>query len=501
MQLLTSYTFAPGPAGQGTITLPGVYALEYFNQILDVTQNSVIYDPANDNFGAEVSVANGETTITLRGNTSYCYSTDRLQILVNETTGASNSPLPTDLYGAVDAFGRQRVSELYTIADYKTIYGINTDFLTSTVGAGSSVAFAPTLSATLLTLGSASGDRVTRQSRMYHSYQPGKSQLNLLSFVFGATVSNVSKRAGLFDDTNGVYFQLNGAGVKSMVLRSTVGGVYGEVVVPQSDWNIDTCDGEGASGFDIDTTKTQLWFADFQWLGVGRVRAGFVHNGVFIVAHEFYHSNILSTPYWSLPSLPLRTEMVATGTPGATATMYQICGTVATEGGYVESGNDFSRASAVRTVGSLNASLPMVAIRVANTFNTKPNRITVRPGAISCISPVSGVRIDVIRVDSQSSITGGNWLADNTFSGVEYNITPTGYSAQVNDEILSSFFVPAGQGNNAPGLGNIAISSVAKKDFIAQNMASDDSQAFLIRATSLGNNASCGAAIQWREIS
>lgn len=501
MQLLTSYTFAPGLAGAGTVTLPGVYALEYFTQILNVTTNSVVYDPEDDNFGATLNVADNQTTITLKGNTSYCNSTDRLQILVNETTGAANSKLPTDLYGALDAFGRQRVSELYTIADYKTIYGINTDFLTQAVGVGSSATFASNLSATLLTLGAANGSLIARQSRMYHSYQPGKSQLNLFSFVFGATVANVSKKVGLFDTDNGVYFELTGSGAKRMVLRSNIGGVFNEVIVPQSDWNVDPCNGTGPSGFNIDTTKTQLWFADFQWLGVGRVRVGFVHNGVFIVAHEFYHSNILSTAYWSLPSLPLRAEMAATGTPGAVATMYIICGTVSTEGGYVESGSDFSHATAIRTVGDLNATLPMMAIRLANTFNTKPNRLTVRPGPVSCISPVSGVRIDFVRVNSHTSISGGNWLADNTFSGVEYNITPTSYTVAPEDEVEESFFIPAGQGNNAPGLSNIAIPAAAKKGFIAQNLNSNDSQAFLILATSLGNNATCAAAFQWREIS
>lgn len=501
MQLLTSYTFAPGPAGSGTITLPGVYALEYFTQILDVTTNSVIYNPEDDNYGATLSVANNQTVLTLKGNTSYCQASDRLQILVNEVTGAANSKLPSDMYGALDAFGRQRVSELYTVADYKTIYGINTDFLTQASGVGSSAAFVSNLSATLLTLGTGATDLIARQSRMYHSYQPGKSQLNLFSFVFGAPVANVSKKVGLFDSTNGVYFELTGTGAKRMVLRSNIGGVFNEVVVPQADWNVDPCDGTGPSGFNIDTTKTQLWFADFQWLGVGRVRAGFVHNGVFVVAHEFYHSNILSTAYWSLPSLPVRAEMAATGTPGGTATMYIICSMVATEGGYVESGSDFSRATALRAVGDLNATLPMMAIRLANSFNGKPNRLTVRPGPISCISPVAGVRVDVIRVDSQTSISGGTWLSDNVFSGVEYNVTATGYTAEANDEIMSSFFIPAGQGNNAPGLTDIAIPVAAKKGFIAQNIASDNSQAFLIRATSLGTNATCAAAFQWREIS
>ena len=501
MQLLTTYTFAPGPAGEGTITLPGIYALEYFTQILDVTTNSVIYDPENDNFGATLVAANNQTVLTLKGNTSYCQSSDRLQILVNEVTGASNSGLPTDAYGSLDAFGRQRVSELFTVADYKTIYGINTDFLTESSGAGSSAAFVSNLSATLLTLGTGSTDLIARQSRMYHSYQPGKSQLNLFSFVFGSAVTNVSKKVGLFDSTNGVYFELAGSGAKRMVLRSNIGGSFSETVIPQSSWNVDKCDGSGPSGFNLDTTKTQLWFADFQWLGVGRVRTGFVHNGIFVVAHEFYHSNVLSTAYWSLPSLPLRAEMKATGVPGAVATMYAICCTVSTEGGYLESGLDFARSTAIRAVGDLNATLPLMAIRLTNTFNGKPNRLTVRPGPISCVSPVSGVRIDFIRVNSQASITGGNWLSESAYSGVEYNITPTGFTLGPDDEIEGSFFVPAGQGNNAPGLSNIAASVGAKKAFIAQNIAANDSQAFLIRATSLGNNATCGAAFQWREIS
>jgi len=500
VQLLTSYTFAPGPEGFGTITLPGIYALEYFTQIIDVTTNSIVYDPKNDNFGATLAAANGHTVLTLKGNTSYCQASDRLQILVNETTGASNSLLPTDFYGALDAFGRQRVSELYTIADYKTIYGHNTDFLTESSGAGSSASFVGNLSATLLTLGTGATDLIARQSRMYHSYQPGKSQLNLLSFVFGSAVSNVSKKAGLFDSTNGVYFELTGNGTKRMVLRSNIGGSFSEVAIAQADWNVDRCDGTGPSGFNLDTTKTQLWFADFQWLGVGRVRTGFVHNGVFVVAHEFYHSNILSTAYWSLPSLPLRVEMKATGTPGAVATMYLICGTVSTEGGYVESGLDFARSTSLRAVGDLGATLPMMAIRLSNTFNTKPNRLTVRPGPVSCISPVSGVRIDFIRVNSHTSITGGSWLSESIYSGVEYNISPTGYTASPDDEIEESFFVPAGQGNNAPGLSNIAIPVASKKGFIAQNIAANDSQAFLVRATSLGTNATCGAAFQWREI-
>lgn len=36
--------------------------------------------------------------------------------------------------------------------------------------------------------------------------------------------------------------------------------------------------------------------------------------------------------------------------------------------------------------------------------------------------------------------------------------------------------------------------------YIAQNIASNDSQAFLVFATSLGNNADCAVSMRWREL-
>ena len=62
------------------------------------------------------------------------------------------------------------------------------------------------------------------------------------------------------------------------MIRTYTSGIATEKRIPQSQWNVDKCDGTGVSGFNIDFTKTQLSFIDFQWLGVGRVLCGFAHE-------------------------------------------------------------------------------------------------------------------------------------------------------------------------------------------------------------------------------
>ena len=45
--------------------------------------------------------------------------------------------------------------------------------------------------------------------------------------------------------------------------------------VPQSQWNIDKCDGTGPSGYVLDLAKIQMWYIDYTWYGAGAIRFGF----------------------------------------------------------------------------------------------------------------------------------------------------------------------------------------------------------------------------------
>ena len=83
--------------------------------------------------------------------------------------------------------------------------------------------------------------------------------------------------------------------------------------IKQSDWNVDTCDGNGPSGYDLDLSRIQMCYIDYSWYGAGKIRFGFKTNdGLVRYVHEFKHNNILFESYFRSGNMPARYE-VATG--------------------------------------------------------------------------------------------------------------------------------------------------------------------------------------------
>jgi len=420
----------------------------------------------------------------------------------NGVTIDDNNPLPVSVstLGNSDAFGRSRISEPYTLGDYKHVYGLDPNFLDVAVNGGTSTFQANKACARLATT-SNSSSRLVHQTKMYHHYMPGKSQLIMSSFCFYTATANVVKRTGYFDDANGIYFQQDGSGVLSMVVRSSTSGSPVEDIKTQSQWNVDKCDGTGPSGFNIDISKTQLWWCDFQWLGVGRVRLGFVHDGKLVICHCFYHSNVLNTVYLSNPNLPVRCEIKNVGTTTG-AYMDQICSTVISEGGYVESGIDHSIQNPSLRSLAVGATLPVIAIRLKNTFNTYSNRITVRAGNVFVFSSGSNVLWKLMKLSGNAALNTGAWSDVNTgVSAVEYNITATGTPS---GDIIDGGYVSANTQNPqkvAAGSMTPNTPSASKKNFISQNYDSTDSEIYVLVATNIGADATTvGASMQWREI-
>lgn len=397
----------------------------------------------------------------------------------------------------VDAFGRNRVSEPYTLGDYKHLYGLDPNFVDYLVN-GATVAFQPNKACARLTTTSNTSSRAVHQTKFYHHYMPGKSQVILSSFNFYTHVTNVTKRTGYFDDNDGIYLEQTGDGTLSFVVRSFVTGAPTERRVPQSNWSMDPCDGTGASGFNIDITKTQLAWFDFQWLGVGRVRCGFVHNGEYVLAHEFDNSNNLDTVYMSSPNLPVRCEILNTGT---TAGGYfdQICSTVMSEGGYVEAGQDWAVTNTPRLLTS-GQTLPIMAIRLKTAFRTYKNRMIVRMGNLNMFSDGENIKWRLIKLPDGSQLTETTWTSVDADSGIEYNVDATAFTD--GDEIDNGWVGASTQGSQKAG-GSPASNqpSTAKKNYIVQNYDSTDSEIYVVVATNLGaQSTNVGVGMQWREI-
>ena len=409
--------------------------------------------------------------------------------------------------GGYDAFGRSRTSEPFTLADYSHQYGLNPEILTDKVGTASTVEHLTDKACASLVVGTGNTHYVVHQTRMYHHYMPGKSQFALSSFNFNDVRENTVKRSGYFDNRNGVFVQQEGDGTVSIVRRDYVSGITSDTVVNQSDWSLDKLDGTTQSGIQLDFTKTQLFATDFQWLGVGRIRCGFVIGGSLIYCHEFNHSNVEENVYWSHPSLPIRCEVRNTDTAVGVTSMQQICSTVLSEGGYEESG--FEYAAGVTTPISLpgSNSAPnhikcIAAIRLKDTFGGYPNRTTVRLTDLEILSTSAPCKWTIYRVPNNSNVTGGTWETLGDETAVEYN-----FGAETSFNLTDAYskttgYVAANNPSGKQASGTISLSpSSAKQSFISQNMDSDDSNMFIVVLQNLTTNTANEAyvSMQWRE--
>src|SRR5210317_441512 len=213
---------------------------------------------------------------------------------------------------AYDAFGRLRVSNPLTIFDSKNIMSKNNLFDEDLTGSGT-VSYTANKSTVNLNVTTASGDKVIRQSKRVMSYQPGKSLLILNTFVMNTPEADLKQKVGTFDANNGIFFYADGTTLK-IVRRTYVTGSPVDTEISQSSWNGDKLDGTGASGYDLNVDKATILFTDYEWLGMGAVRVGFVIDGKFITAHTFLNANSLSTVYMQTANLPIRYEIETTGT-------------------------------------------------------------------------------------------------------------------------------------------------------------------------------------------
>ena len=318
---------------------------------------------------------------------------------------ANIDTLPVSIGGTnVDAFGRLRVSQPYTLFDSQNRYSADNQFDVATTGTGTTT-YLPNEAAVKMEVTAGGVGSVTRQSYRSFPYQPGKGLLVLATFVMDGNQSlNLTQRVGYYNDQNGVFFQ-RVDGTYSFVLRSYVTGTASDArTVNQDDWNGDKLDGTGASGYTLDPSKAQILWMDFEWLGVGSVRCGFIINGQYIVCHTFNNANEITNVYMTTAILPVRYE-IKTVTSAVAASMKAICCSVVSEGGFEQTSIDHvaRRTTILGTIGT--TFLPLVSIRLASGRTgavVLPNRVQVLP------TTSQNYEVALIK---NPTLTGATWAA------------------------------------------------------------------------------------------
>ena len=341
----------------------------------------------------------------------------------------------------VDAFGRLRVSEPYTLFDSQNRYAVDNQFDVVTTGTGTTT-FLSNEASVKMEVTSGGVGSVTRQSFRSFPYQPGKGLLVLATFVMDSSTSvNLTQNVGYFNTSNGVFFKRTGS-TNSFVLRSSstpTSGTPSDVrTVNQSSWNGDKLDGTGASGLTLDPTKSQILWMDFEWLGVGSVRCGFIINGQYIICHTFNNANDVATVYMTTAILPVRYEIITT-TSAVAASMKAICCSVISEGGYGATSIEHVAGRVNATSGSTitTSFYPMVSIRLASTALGA----VVIPSSYNFL-PTTADNYEIALIKN-ATLTGPSWTAVPSDANVEYDITAT---AMTGGTVASSSFTTGKSG-------------------------------------------------------
>lgn len=388
----------------------------------------------------------------------------------------------------LDAFQRLRVSNPVTLFDSKQIHDNEPLFWDDVEASGGSTTstHSAARASTTIGVGTAAGRRV-RQTFQRFNYQPGKSQMVFMTFVLDKSGGGpgITRNIGIFDDNNGLFLQ-NKDGEHSVVVRTKVSGSVVDNDTPQSEWNIDRLDGKGSSHVRIDWAKTQILVIDYEWLGVGRVRWGFVIDGQVIYFHQDVHANVETSVYMSTPNLPLRFEIQNDGTGGA-STLEHICATVMTEGGQQVTGMRRSRSTGgTHVVAAVGDTLYAIL------------GIKLKAAYLDAAVLIEGISMLCESNDSfewslwfNPTITGTFTFADETNSAVQ-----TAQSAQATPATLSGGLLIASGWVTTSG----AINPILDDARRLGSTFSGTLDVIVLGARPKGTNANMQASINWREI-
>jgi hypothetical protein len=453
-------------------------------------------------------------------------------VLTGKTVSGSGryTDVITDVYGslqtvvggqAADAFGRLRIATPISLFDAQFQYDQRPLLFQVETTGGGSVFKTPNESSVTLSTGDGNvGSSAVNQTKAYLRYEPGKSQQIIITGVLGAPSSSMAlpvfpfqqegtrSRMGYFDTNDGVFFELDGTLGASTNVRSSTSGSPVDTKILQAEWNFDKMDGSGPSQIVLDWTKTQIFVIDMQWLGVGRVRFGFFHQGVLIICHQVYNSNIVVNPYMNTANLPVRAEITNTGVgsppvmpsspPSGERTMKQICMAVISEGGVDNpQATQFSAANGSTGVFAASGTrTPLVSIQPKLTFGT-PIALTNR------------IKIDLSNI--QVLTTGGNscyweliyngtlggptsFQSVDTLSAINYD---RGASSCIGGTVVASGYASGGAG----GSSKVSVAQqIASRYPLTLDITGTIPDTFTLCASGIGGAVTVYGEIDWQEV-
>ena len=359
--------------------------------------------------------------LTVQGQLMHVASGDNVNNALNIDNRGAAQVRFTEGQAILDSYGSLKVGMERQIGVYEA--SIDTyDALFSIVAViGGTNTYVASQSSTILATTTTLNSRVCRTTNRYHYYLLGTSNLARLSVACGDTGKAGNKRRwGVFDDNDGIFFELNGTELR-VVIRSSTSGVITETPIPRAAWT-DKMDGTGLSGFNIDVTKVNNYWADFTFSGAGRVRFGvYEPSGARLVAYTIQTGNAASFPSIRTATLPFRTENINITATGSSSELREVAMSMST-GANLED-YTFWRSADMEVFGVTTiTNTHLISMQSVTTLNGKHNSVQAYPETLSVI--VTGGSVSITLWQSVT-ITGASWVIGDGQSSILGSIIGT----------------------------------------------------------------------------
>ena len=239
-----------------------------------------------------------------------------------------------------------------------------------------------------------------------------------------------------------------------------------DLIVPQENFNLDTVNGSGQSGYNIDVTKMQMIGIQHTWYG-----AGFIDfmlrgsDGNYVFAHRFRNSNYNTEAYMRSGNQPVRYEVINEGAKDKlSATMTSSQTTIPLENAYwfPSSGTVMIDSELIRFTGNTGTTLTGCTRAASLTQFVAGAQRSFTGGVAATHNAASGVVLVSNTITPNISHWGSAFLLDGQFDsdrGYLFNYAATGVSTSV--EKTTAFLIRL-----APSVSNAQIGDLGEKELL-----------------------------------
>lgn len=332
------------------------------------------------------------------------------------------------------AFGELSVAEITPIMQLYFSYNNNPQYTKTYISGSGTVTNSNSMA--VVSSGSSINSNATFHTIKPIKYKSGQGLNIKFTAVFTNGIIGNDQLIGGFDSSDGLGFGFNNTDFGIFKRKSTV-----TEWIKQTDWNIDTLDGNGNSGLNINFGNGygNVFQIKYQYLGFGAITYS-VENpntGEFTNVHMIHYANANAEPSFEIPSFPLAIQSSnTTNTTNITISSGSMMACI--EGKHVYSGVKKTDSWVNERVEKKTETM-LNAYRVKTIFEGKMNKTIIYFEGFSFASG-SNDKHHIIKIRKNPTINSGVWSDIDT--GVSTMEKLTSGSWGTDGEIIFSRVVP-----------------------------------------------------------